>query len=48
MAGLRIVDVNNLAGELQRLSQLRFDAVIEKNMAQIYNRGKRNSKTLFR
>lgn len=45
MADLRIVDVDNLAGELRRLSQLRFDAVIEKNMAQIYNRGKRNSKT---
>ena len=45
MAGLRITDANDLAGELRRLSQLRFDAVIEKNMAQIYNRGKRNSKT---
>ena len=29
-----------LADELRRLSNVRFDAVIEKNMAQIYNRGK--------
>ena len=42
---LKLDDVNNLAGELHRLSQLRFDAVIEKNMTQIYNRGKQNSKT---
>lgn len=35
-----LTDVDNLAGELQRLSQLRFDAVIKKNMTQIYNRGK--------
>lgn len=38
--GFLIRDVNDLAGELQRLSQLRFDAVIMKNMTQIYNRGK--------
>ena len=38
--GFELRDVNNLAGELQRLSQLRFDAVILKNMTQIYNRGK--------
>lgn len=36
----RIDDVDNLAGELSRLSSLRFDAVIAKNMTQIYNRGK--------
>lgn len=42
---LTLKDVDNLAGELQRLSQLRFDAVITKNMTQIYNRGKQNSKT---
>ena len=38
--GFELRDVNGLALELQRLSQLRFDAVIEKNMTQIYNRGK--------
>lgn len=38
--GFIIKDINDLAGELQRLSQLRFDAVILKNMTQIYNRGK--------
>lgn len=38
--GFIIRDVNDLAGELQRLSQLRFDAVILKNMTEIYNRGK--------
>jgi len=38
--GFELRDVYNLAGELQRLSQLRFDAVIVKNMTQIYNRGK--------
>lgn len=42
---LTLTDVDNLAGELHRLSHLRFDAVIEKNMTQIYNRGKQNSKT---
>lgn len=35
-----MIDANNLAGELERLSQVRFDAVVKKNMAQIYNRGK--------
>ncbi len=38
--GFRLIDANNLAGELERLSQVRFDAVVKKNMAQIYNRGK--------
>lgn len=33
-------DVNNLEGKLIRLSRLRYDAVIKKNMTQIYNRGK--------
>jgi len=37
--GFRVDDEDNLAGELARLSQLRFDAVIIKNMTQIYNRG---------
>ena len=41
----RIYDVNDLAGELQRLSQLRFDAVVLKNMTQIYNRGKADGGT---
>ena len=43
--GFIIRDVNDLAGELQRLSQLRFDAVILKNMTQIYNRGKADGGT---
>ena len=38
----RIDDVNDLAGELDRLSHLRFNAVIIKNMAQIYNRAQQN------
>lgn len=38
--GFKIIDENDLAGELQRLSKLRFDAVITKNMAQIFQRGK--------
>ncbi len=33
-------DVNDLAGELRRLSNLRFDAVVKKNMAEIFQRGK--------
>lgn len=41
----RIVDEDGLAEELQRLSQLRFDAVIIKNMTQIYNRGKADGGT---
>ena len=43
--GFRIVDEDGLAEELQRLSQLRFDAVILKNMTQIYNRGKADGGT---
>lgn len=43
--GFRIVDEDGLAAELHRLSQLRFDAVILKNMAQIYNRGKADGGT---
>lgn len=43
--GFEIVDEDGLAAELQRLSQLRFDAVIKKNMAQIYNRGKQDGGT---
>lgn len=35
-----IKDVNHLEDKLRRLSQIRFDAVIKKNMVQIYNRGK--------
>lgn len=38
--GLILTDVNDLAGKLHRLSRVRFDAVIKKNMTQIYNRGK--------
>lgn len=38
--GFRIVDKDDLAGTLQRLSQIRFDAVVLNNMRQIYNRGK--------
>lgn len=38
--GFEIMDGDGLAEELQRLSQVRFDAVIEKNMTQIYQRGK--------
>ena len=40
-----IVDKDGLAEELQRLSQIRFDAVVMKNMTQIYNRGKREGGT---
>lgn len=43
--GLVINDVNNLAGKLDRLSHVRFEAVIAKNMAQIYNRGKADGGT---
>lgn len=43
--GFEIVDEDGLASELQRLSQLRFDAVIKKNMTQIYNRGKQDGGT---
>lgn len=43
--GFEIVDEDGLADELQRLSQLRFDAVIKKNMTQIYNRGKQDGGT---
>lgn len=43
--GFEIVDEDGLASELQRLSQLRFDAVIKKNMIQIYNRGKQDGGT---
>lgn len=43
--GLVIRDVNDLAGKLNRLSHVRFDAVVIKNMTQIYNRGKANGGT---
>lgn len=43
--GLVIRDVNGLAGKLNRLSHVRFEAVIMKNMAQIYNRGKADGGT---
>lgn len=43
--GLVIRDVNDLAGKLNRLSHVRFEAVVIKNMAQIYNRGKANGGT---
>lgn len=38
--GIKIIDVDGLANELDRLSHLRFEAVVLKNMTQIYNRGK--------
>lgn len=43
--GLVIRDVNDLAGKLNRLSHVRFEAVVIKNMTQIYNRGKANCGT---
>ena len=43
--GFRIVDEDGLAEELQRLSHLRFDAVVLKSMTQIYNRGKADGGT---
>ncbi len=43
--GLVIRDVNGLADKLSRLSHVRFEAVIVKNMAQIYNRGKADGGT---
>ena len=43
--GFVIQDVNDLAGKLKRLSSVRFDAVIAKNMAQIFNRGKADGGT---
>lgn len=41
-------DVNDLTGKLDRLSHVRFEAVIAKNMAQIYNRGKADGGTPVR
>lgn len=35
-----VIDVDGLAKELDRLSHLRFEAVVLKNMTQIYSRGK--------
>lgn len=43
--GLVMRDVNDLAGKLNRLSHVRFEAVVIKNMTQIYNRGKANGGT---
>lgn len=43
--GFWINDVDNLAGKLNRLSHIRFVAVIQKNMIQIYNRGKSDGGT---
>lgn len=43
--GLVIRDVNDLAGKLNRLSHVRFEAVVIKSMTQIYNRGKANGGT---
>lgn len=43
--GLVIRDVNDLAGKLNRLSHVRFEAVVIKNMTQIYNRGKASGGT---
>lgn len=38
--GFEINGIDSLSEELHRLSQIRFDAVVRKNMTQIYNRGK--------
>ena len=43
--GIILTDVNGLGRKLQRLSHVRYDAVIEKNMTQIYNRGKSDGGT---
>lgn len=43
--GFKITDKDGLAEELQRLSQIRFDAVVLKNMTQIYKRGKEEGGT---
>lgn len=43
--GLVIRDVSDLAGKLNRLSHIRFEAVVIKNMTQIYNRGKADGGT---
>lgn len=43
--GLVIRDVNDLAGKLNRLSHVRFEAVVIKNMTQIFNRGKASGGT---
>ena len=43
--GFVIQDMNDLAGKLKRLSSVRFDAVVAKNMAQIFNRGKADGGT---
>lgn len=37
---LTLRDVDGLAKKLKRLESARFDAVVIKNMAEIYNRGK--------
>ena len=46
--GFVIEDVNGLSEKLKRLSSVRFDAVVTKNMAQIYNRGKADGGTPVR
>lgn len=43
--GITMTDVNGLGRKLQRLSHARYDAVIAKNMTQIYNRGKSDGGT---
>lgn len=42
--GFELKGMQPLENKFQRLSHARFDAVIEKNMTEIYNRGKQNSK----
>lgn len=37
---LKLLDVDGLSSKLAKMSRMRFDAVVKKNMAQIYNRGK--------
>lgn len=41
---IRLRDVNGLAGKLRRMSAVRFEAVVKKSMAQIYQRAQLNSK----
>lgn len=44
MLDIKLNGVDALAAELDRLSSLRFDAVVIKSMTEIYNRAKQNSK----
>lgn len=37
---VKLMDADGLAAKLSSMSRIRFDAVVKKSMAQIYNRGK--------